>query len=248
MSVSFGPVSSAANAAVGVALVTGASGGIGRALVPRLVAAGTDVVALDRDHAVKELGSDGPNFPRVYPLVVDLADATAIETAVNSAIGALGPIDLLVNNAGIMHKKPLPEHTLDDWNQEMAINARAPFLLCRAVIPSMAMRGWGVVVNVTSIWASRGGPDRAAYIAAKHALLGLTRAIAAEYGPLGVRVNSVSPGPVRTPMTEGLGGDQTNWLEPEAIADAIMFLCGDGARGMSGANVEVFGQGRPAGL
>ncbi|HEX5585912.1 MAG TPA: SDR family oxidoreductase, partial [Acidimicrobiia bacterium] len=142
----------------------------------------------------------------------------------------------------------LPEHSLDDWELAMAVNARAAFVTCRAVIPSMAARGEGVVVNVASIWAARGGPDRVAYIAAKHAVLGLTRALAAEYGPAGVRINAISPGPVRTPMTASLGGDQSSWLAPEEIADAIVFLCGDGSRGMWGENLEVLGRGRPAGL
>jgi NAD(P)-dependent dehydrogenase (short-subunit alcohol dehydrogenase family) len=231
----------------GVALVTGAGGGIGRALVAQLTAAGMSVAALDRDPAVTELRTGDAVVPRVHPLVVDLTDAAAIEHAVTCAVDALGPIDVLVNNAGVMHKKPLPEHSVADWDDELAVNARAPFVLCRAVVPAMAARGSGVVVNVASIWASRGGPDRAAYVAAKHAVLGLTRALAAEYGPRGVRINAVSPGPVRTPMTSALGGDQTDWLGPEAVADAIMFLCGDGGRGLSGADVEVFGRGRPAG-
>jgi 3-oxoacyl-[acyl-carrier protein] reductase len=232
----------------GVALVTGAGGGIGRALVAQLVASGMSVAALDRDPAVTELGTEAVDVPRVHPLVVDLTDVAALEDAVTCTTDTLGPIELLVNNAGVMHKKPLDEHTLDDWDDELAVNARAPFVLCRAVIPAMATRGSGVVVNVASVWASRGGPDRAAYVAAKHALLGLTRALAAEYGPRGVRINAVSPGPVRTPMTSGLGGDQSDWLEPDVIADAIMFLSGDGGRGITGADVQVFGQGRPAGL
>ncbi len=228
-----------------VALVTGAGGGIGRALVPRLTAAGTAVAALDRDPAVNDLAGAGSEQAPVHPVVVDLTDDAALASAVASTTGTLGPIDVLVNNAGVMQKKPLPAHTLDDWDEAIAVNARVPFVLCRAVVPSMAARGSGVVVNVASIWASRGGPDRAAYIAAKHAVLGLTRAVAAEYGPSGVRVNAVSPGPVRTPMTAGLGGDQSDWLDAGAIADAVLFLCGDGGRGLSGANVEVLGRGSP---
>lgn len=229
-----------------VALVTGANGGIGRALVARFAAMGTAVAAVDHDAAVAGLAVDGP-VP-VRPIVADLRDAADVERAVAEATAALGPIDVLVNNAGVMHKKPLAEHTLDDWDLEMAVNARAPFLLCRAILPSMAARGSGVVVNLASIWASRGGPDRAAYIAAKHAVLGLTRALAAEYGPAGVRINAVSPGPVRTPMTRDLGGDQSDWMEPDEIAEAIVFLCSDASSGMLGANLEVLGRGRPAGL
>jgi 3-oxoacyl-[acyl-carrier protein] reductase len=226
-----------------VVVLTGANGGIGRALLSRLVANGDMVAALDRDPEVVQLAS-----PNVAPIVVDLRDADAAGAAIGSAVSSLGPIDVLVNNAGVMHKKPLAEHTIEDWDIEMEVNARAAFVLCRAVLPSMAARGSGVVVNVASVWASRGGPDRAAYIAAKHAMLGLTRALAAEYSPFGVRVNAVSPGPVRTPMTSGLGGDQSAWLQPEEIAAAIEYLCGGAASGVIGANLEVLGRGRPAGL
>lgn len=231
-----------------VALVTGANGGIGQALVARLAADGVVVAALDRDPAVTALCTALGDTARLYPVVVDLTDVDAAEAAVVEVEDELGPVDILVNNAGVMHKKTLSEHSLDDWEQEMAVNARAAFVLCRAVVPAMATRGEGVVVNVASIWASRGGPDRVAYVAAKHAVLGLTRALAAEYGPAGVRINAISPGPVRTPMTAPLGGDQSSWLAPEEIADAIVFLCGEGSRGMWGENVEVLGRGRPAGL
>jgi NAD(P)-dependent dehydrogenase (short-subunit alcohol dehydrogenase family) len=231
-----------------VALVTGAAGGIGRALVRGLVEDGIAVAAVDIDGSVAELATVGSDEVPVVGLQVELLDADAVISAVRDAVAALGPIDVLVNNAGVMHKKPLQEHSLDDWDLEMGVNARAAFLLCREIVPSMAERGSGVVVNVASIWADRGGPGRVAYIAAKHAVLGLTRALAAEFGGRGVRVNAVSPGPVRTPMTAGLGGDQSAWMEPGEVADAIRYLCGDAARGVLGTNLEVFGRGRPAGL
>jgi 3-oxoacyl-[acyl-carrier protein] reductase len=231
-----------------VALVTGASGGIGRAVVARLVATRTAVAALDRDPEVLSLGNQGAGRPAVHPFVVDLTDASATKSVVAEVQGALGPVDVLVNNAGVMHKKPLPDHSLADFDEEMAVNVRAAFVLCQALVPSMASRGTGIVVNVASIWASRGGPERSAYIAAKHAVLGLTRALAAEYGSTGVRINAVSPGPVRTPMTAELPGDHSDWMEPEEIADAIAFLCGAGARAINGENLEVLGRGRPAGL
>ena len=231
-----------------LALITGANGGIGQAIVSRLVAAGTAVAALDRDPAVISLAAVGTVAAPVHPVVVDLADVTAARAAVGDVLAQLGPVDVLINNAGVMHKKQLPDHALEDWDLEMAVNARAPFILCQALVPAMAVRGFGIVINVASIWASRGGPERAAYIASKHALLGLTRALAAEYVSAGVRINAVSPGPVRTPMTAGLGGDQSSWMEPDEVAGAVEFLCGASARGISGENIEVLGRGRPAGL
>jgi NAD(P)-dependent dehydrogenase (short-subunit alcohol dehydrogenase family) len=231
-----------------VVLVTGANGGIGQAIVTRFVAAGMTVAALDRDPAVVSLAKEAGVGERVHPLVVDVADVAAARTAIEDVHAALGPVDVLVNNAGVMYKKPLVEHTLEDWDLEMGVNARAAFVLCRALVPAMALRGTGVVINIASIWASRGGPDRAAYVASKHALLGLTRALAAEYGSAGVRINAVSPGPVRTPMTADLGGDQSDWMEPDEVADVVAFLCGESARAISGENLEVMGRGRPAGL
>jgi NAD(P)-dependent dehydrogenase (short-subunit alcohol dehydrogenase family) len=226
-----------------VAVVTGAHGDIGRAVLIRLVEDGTLVAAMDRHPGVMALGAS-----HVHPIVVDLRDVEAAEAAIAAASRVLGAIDVLVNNAGVMHKKALSEHTLEDWDLEMAVNARAAFVLCRAVLPSMAARHTGIVVNVASVWASRGGPHRAAYIAAKHALLGLTRALAAEFGPAGVRINAVSPGPVRTQMTRDLGAEQSDWLDPAEVAEVISFLCGGGASGVMGANIEVLGRGRPAGL
>jgi 3-oxoacyl-[acyl-carrier protein] reductase len=225
---------------VTAAFVTGAAGGIGSAVVARLVAGGATVAALDRDPVSARAG--------VHSVPVDLADPVACVAAARTARDLLGHIDVIVNNAGVMHKKALPDHSLADWDTELAVNARAAFLLCRELVPGMADRGTGSVVNVASIWASRGGPDRSAYIAAKHALLGLTRALAAEYGDSGVRVNSVSPGPVRTPMTTGLGGDQAMWMEPDEVAAVVMFLCSSEASGVYGADIAVTGRGRPAGL
>jgi NAD(P)-dependent dehydrogenase (short-subunit alcohol dehydrogenase family) len=155
---------------------------------------------------------------------------------------------VLVNNAGIMHKKPFDQHTVEDWDLEFDVNVRAAFVSCLEILPAMAQRGNGVVVNLASIWGSRGGPERAAYIAAKHAVVGLSRALAADYLLHGIRVNALSPGPVRTPMTAALGGDQSSWMEPREVAEVIMFLCSSAAAGITGTNVEIPGRGRPAGL
>jgi NAD(P)-dependent dehydrogenase (short-subunit alcohol dehydrogenase family) len=231
-----------------VALVTGANGGIGRALVSTFVAQGTSVAAVDLDPRTMELSSWSVDNATVLPIVADVRDPHQCIAAVRTTRAHFGDIGILVNNAGVMHLADFEDHTLADWDLEFDVNVRAAFVFCHEIVPAMAARGAGSVVNVASIWATRGGPRRAAYIAAKHAVIGLTRALAAEYLPSGVRINAVSPGPVRTPMTAALGGDQSQWMEPQQIADTICYLCSDAASAMIGANVEVFGQGRPAGL
>jgi NAD(P)-dependent dehydrogenase (short-subunit alcohol dehydrogenase family) len=231
-----------------LAVVTGAQGGIGRAIVAGLVAEGTAVAAFDLDPGVADLERLGTSEAPVHPQRVDLRDAAECQAAARQVVETLGPPEILINNAGVMHKKSLVDHTIEDWDLEFAVNVRPAFVLCQLLVPPMAQRGHGIVVNTASIWASRGGPDRVAYIAAKHAMVGLTRALAAEYGPAGVRINAVSPGPARTPMTEGLGGNQDDWMGPEEVADVIVFLCSDRAAGITGTNVEIPGRGQPAGL
>jgi 3-oxoacyl-[acyl-carrier protein] reductase len=231
-----------------VAVVTGANGGIGRAIVTAFVGEGTAVVALDVAESVAELRMLGTTDAPVQPVTADVRDATRWRATIAEADARFGPVEVLVNNAGIMHKKPFDQHTIEDWDVEFDVNVRAAFVSCLELLPRMAERGHGVVVNLASIWGSRGGPDRAAYIAAKHAVVGLSRALAADYLPHGIRVNSVSPGPVRTPMTAALGGDQSNWMEPREVAEVIVFLCSSAAGGVTGTNVEIPGRGRPAGL
>jgi NAD(P)-dependent dehydrogenase (short-subunit alcohol dehydrogenase family) len=229
---------------VRAAIVTGATGGIGHEIVAGLAARKAAVVAVDVAPEITEVQTLAGSAP-VHALQADLSDPEQCLAAVVKAQELLGDIDVLINNAGLMLKKPLAEHTLDDWDLEMAVNARAPFLLCRELVPSMASRGWGLVVNLASIWASRGGSERAAHVAAKHAVLGLTRALAAEYGPAGVRVNAVSSGPVRTPMTAPSNGDQKDWLDPREVAEVVLFLCSEAAVGIQGADIEIAGRVPP---
>jgi NAD(P)-dependent dehydrogenase (short-subunit alcohol dehydrogenase family) len=231
-----------------VAVVTGANGGIGRQIVEALTKQRTAVAACDLDPDVSGLEALGAADIPVLVAKMDLRSEEQCRAGVAAIVQTLGPVDVLVNNAGVMRKKPLEEHTTEEWDDAFAINVRAAFLLCREILPRMAERRSGVVVNVASIWASRGGPERVAYIASKHAMLGLTRALAAEFASAAIRVNAVSPGPVRTPMTEPLGGDQSAWMAPREVAEVVAFLCRDEAAGITGTNVEVPGFGRPAGL
>jgi 3-oxoacyl-[acyl-carrier protein] reductase len=231
-------------------VVTGAASGIGRAIARLAHADGASLVAVDvdargLDGLAGELGEE-----RFEALELDLRDGVAVDAA-----GAeLGAVDVLVNNAGISDRfTPTAETTDELWDRVLAVNLFAAFRLSRAVLPGMVERGGGAIVNTASVAAVSGGAGGAAYTVSKHGLLGLTRAMATEYGPTGVRVNAVLPGAIRTPMTsspEALveGADAAieattagRWAEPEEVAKVALFLAGDDASFVHGSAYLVDG-------
>ena len=236
-------------------LLTGAASGLGRALAVRLGALGATLALIDRDGAgaartLEESGAGG------VALEADLAHPGATEAAAVEAWAALDGIDILVNNAGISGSgppKPLGETGLDEWEAVMAVNVTAPFLLARAVVPRMAQRGRGVVVNVASLAAFVALAGRGPYVASKSALVGLTRVLAAEYAAHGVRVNALCPGWIDTPFIGARLAEPGRRAAAEAmvplgrvatadeIADAALFLMSPAARYMTGATLVVDG-------
>lgn len=227
-----------------VALVTGAGRGIGRATALALAAAGHDLalVALEADEVAAVADEVRALGRRAHAHACDVAEADAIAHAAAAARDALGPVAVLVNNAGtILLPDDVVHASAARWDRTFDVNVRAAYLFCAALLPQMLAAGRGRVVNVASTAGLRGLPYRLAYVASKHAVVGLTRALAAEVRHPGVTVNAVCPGAVRTRLTAGSrpDADRSGWLEPEDVARTIRHLVGPDAAHVHGSVVEL---------
>jgi NAD(P)-dependent dehydrogenase (short-subunit alcohol dehydrogenase family) len=235
-----------------VAIVTGAAGGIGSAVVEQLRAAGASVVAEDIDPAVEELASDG-----VAALTGDAAQAGTAQAAVALAHDRFGGLDIVINNAGRFLLKPIVETTDEEWDALMTTNVRSVFVHCREALPRLIANGGGAIVNVSSISGVIGLPAQGAYCATKGAIAQITRQLAIEHAGQGVRVNAVAPGAVDTdfvnaalagaPDLEAARGDigkshpLGRMADPSEIARIMVFLASPAASFMTGAIVMADG-------
>jgi NAD(P)-dependent dehydrogenase (short-subunit alcohol dehydrogenase family) len=213
----------------------------------RLLAAGARLALPDRQPerlpaTFPELRS-APN--RVFSEACEVTDAVSVEAFVRAAEGRFGPPDFLVNVAGGFRFATVRETSVETWDEMMRLNARAPFLLCRAALPGMLARGGGAIVTVASRAALAGDAGVAAYAASKAAALRLTESLAAEVKAHGVRVNCVLPGTLDTPANRAAmpDADRRLWVELDAVADVILFLLSPLSRAIHGAAIPVYGLG-----
>ncbi len=231
------------------ALVTGAAGGIGAAVVRALRARGAKLAVADRDTSGIEAEAHLPG---------NLLDGSYADGLPAAAAAALGGLDIVVNNAGVITRGKVTETSDADWSLSLGVNVEAPFRISRAAIPLLAARGGGAIVNTASCWGLRPGPNHAVYCMTKAALASLTQCMGMDHAHQGIRINAVCPNEVNTPMLRtgflrrGFDPDTAvaelgrtvplgRIAEPEDIADVILFLASDAARYMCGALVEVNG-------
>lgn len=236
-----------------VALITGASQGIGRACALRLAKEGAAIAAAARnqeklDELVREISAAGGE---VAAFVMDVGDEEQIKSSCKAAISRFGKVDILVNNAGITRDQLVMRMKRADWDAVLNTNLTSAYLCVQQVISSMLKQRWGRILNVTSVFGQMGQAGQANYASSKAGLIGLTMALAREFGSRNITCNAIAPGFIETAMTAGLGDDfKQNAVKmiplgrvgtPEEVASAAAFLASDDAAYITGHVLNVNG-------
>ena len=228
-----------------VAIVTGAGRGIGRAVCEELARRGVRVIGISRtgselDEVARSVAADGRG--EFHPRIADVTKEAEVAGVVQFAMAEFGRIDILVNNAGSGAMAPFLDTSAEDWDRQMAVNARGPFLFAREAGRRMTERGQGRIVNISSMAGRRTGPQIAAYAASKFAAVGMTEVAGRELGRRGVRVYSLCPGAVATGMRREAAPDEdpSAIMQPSDIAALIAFLVVGGGSGLRDLALEVF--------
>lgn len=249
------------------ALITGSTSGIGLAYARALAEAGANVMingfgdpaAIENERA----GLEAASGARALYSAADMSDGEAIAAMVQQCHEELGGPDIVINNAGIQHVAAIEDFPVDKWNAIIAINLSSAFHMMQNVIPLMKAKGWGRIISTASAHSLVASPNKSAYVAAKHGLVGLTKTVALEVARHGITVNAISPGYVWTPLVEkqipdtmktrGLSREQVlndvllsaqptkEFVTPEQVAAMAIFLCRDEAASITGANMNIDG-------
>ncbi len=244
MSAPGSPMSVSLSLAGRTALITGAATGIGRAIAILFAQAGARVVVnhlnqpQEASMVVQIIKTAGG---QAFAISADVSDGTAVQRLVGEVLHTVGDLHILVNNAGIIQEKPFLDTSEDDWDRMLGVDLKSVFLMSRAVLPGMVASGSGVIVNLASDLGILGRENCAPYCAAKAGVIGLTKSLAREFAPHGIRVNAIAPGPVNTAMVslEHMGPEwmekelaipQHRVAEPEEIAATALFLASDLSR------------------
>ena len=236
-----------------VALVTGVSRGLGQAMTVALAKAGADIVGLGMRGMGPTRALVEAEGRRTYEIHADLGQRDAAAAAAAEAVAAFGKVDILVNNAGIIKLSSAEDHTMEDFDAVMEVNLRSLFLLTRDIARQMIALGHGKIINTCSVQSERGGSGDAAYVASKHAVHGLTRAWANEWGKYNIQVNGIAPGYMVTDNTAKLRQNQAavesitsqipmgRWGQPADLMGPVVFLASDAASYITGATLVMDG-------
>ncbi len=238
-----------------VAVVTGASKGLGRQMAESLAAAGASVALVARSAELLETVVAGirDNGGVAEAMVADITDEGAVTEVAQEVSERLGVCDILVNNAGINNRKAIVDFSLDEWNEILGVNLTGPFLCSRAFVPGMRQKKWGRIINMTSIMTHISLPNRTGYSTTKAGLLGFTKSLALEVASDGITVNGISPGPFATEMNKPLIEDPEKnkmfleripvgrWGKVREIGTLAAYLCSDDAGFITGTDIVIDG-------